>query len=108
MNGIGTSGIVVSELSFSVPRTAYAESTVSDMAPAVTFTVTGSGVTVTAPTFYVDCRTPSGGVIDFVCYDRLAFADGITLTETTPRPARTRSPTQHLRRRECSRYAPGS
>ncbi|MBQ4224971.1 MAG: hypothetical protein II664_01510, partial [Oscillospiraceae bacterium] len=52
------------------------------MAPAVTFTVTGSGVTVTAPTFYVDSRTPSGGVIDFVCYDRLAFADGITLTET--------------------------
>lgn len=81
MNGIGTSGIAVSELSFSVPRTAYAESTVSDMAPAVTFAVTGSGVTVTAPTFYVDSRTPSGGVINFVCYDRLAFADGITLTE---------------------------
>lgn len=65
VSGIGMAGLCVSQLSFDVPDVLYAPRAAKTV-------VTGiSGV----PTFYIDKRTKSDGVVSVVCLDRLAFAD---------------------------------
>lgn len=67
VSGIGMTGLCVSQLSFDVPDVLYAPRAAKTV-------VTGiSGV----PTFYIDKRTKSDGVVSVVCLDRLAFADAV-------------------------------
>lgn len=75
-DGCGTSGVCMSELTFSIPASDY---DFQDIPPSakVTFQMVGvGGVPVTfAPTFYIYSRSKSGGVISFKCYDRMIWAE---------------------------------
>ena len=64
-DGVGMSGLCISQLSFDVPDDLYA--------PRATKTVVKdvSGL----PTYYIDNRSKSKGVVSVTCLDRLAFAD---------------------------------
>ena len=77
-DGMGTGGIVMTELRFS----AYgvrADSHVN--APEVFVTVTKNEQELSLPRFRLDTHVVHSGRIDFVCYDRMAFADKIKFTE---------------------------
>ena len=64
-DGIGTSGLCISQLSFDVPGELYAARAAKTVVKGV------SGL----PTYYIDSRTKSKGVVSVTCLDRLAFAD---------------------------------
>lgn len=64
-DGVGTSGLCISQLSFDVPNELYAPRA------AKTAVIGVSGL----PTYYIDSRTKSKGVYSVTCLDRLAFAD---------------------------------
>ncbi|MGN1088966.1 MAG: hypothetical protein ACI4Q6_01075, partial [Huintestinicola sp.] len=75
ISGIGTSGISISQLTFSVP-----DGIIASRAAQVTFSGTGFSL----PVYYVSQRSSSNGKTTFTCLDRLAFADEtITLSEPT-------------------------
>lgn len=65
VDGIGTSGLCISQLSFDVPEELYAARAAKTVVKGV------SGL----PTYYIDNRTKSKGVVSVTCLDRLAFAD---------------------------------
>lgn len=64
-DGVGTSGLCISQLSFDVPNDLYAPRAAKTAVMGV------SGL----PTYYIDSRTKSKGVYSVTCLDRLAFAD---------------------------------
>lgn len=75
-DGYGTSGVCMSELTFSIPASDYGFQDIPPSAK-VTFQMVGvGGVPVTfAPTFYIYSRSKSGGVVSFKCYDRMIWAE---------------------------------
>ena len=79
-SGMGTSGICSTSLSFSVPAEDYV-SLGAKKASDVMIVISGKNFSVKAPKFYVDSRIFSGGKVNFVCYDRMAFADSIYFNE---------------------------
>lgn len=64
-DGIGTSGLCISQLSFDVPDGFESPRTAKTVVKGV------SGL----PTYYIDNRTKSKGIVSVTCLDRLAFAD---------------------------------
>lgn len=64
-DGVGMSGLCISQLSFDVPDDLYAPRAAKTVVDGV------SGL----PTFYIDDRKKSKGVVSVICLDRLAFAD---------------------------------
>lgn len=64
-DGVGTSGLCISQLSFDVPGDLYAPRAAKTVVDGV------SGL----PTYYIDNRSKSKGVYSVTCLDRLAFAD---------------------------------
>jgi len=77
-DGMGTKGIVMTELRFSaygVKADAHAR------APEVFVRVTKGDDELSLPRFWLDTHTVHNGRIDFVCYDRMAFADSTKFTE---------------------------
>lgn len=64
-DGVGMSGLCISQLSFDVPDNLYAPRAAKTVVDGV------SGL----PTFYIDDRKKSKGVVSVICLDRLAFAD---------------------------------
>ena len=81
-SGMGTSGICTSSLTFSVPREDY-EIIISKKAPKVIVTIYNELENrIPVPEFFVDSRPCVNGRVNFTCYDKMAFADGIRFTET--------------------------
>lgn len=78
-DGIGLSGVCTSQLSFSVPRSAFVEIADTRAAP-VNFSVYGDNVDIVSSTFYIDKRSCKNGIITFTCLDRMAFADGVSFS----------------------------
>lgn len=76
VSGMGTGGISISCLTFSVPVNDIIE-TQKRRAPAVIVT----GIDGLETQWWVDKRTVKNGVMTFTCYDTLAFADGTYFTE---------------------------
>lgn len=64
-DGIGTSGLSISQLSFDVPEELYAPRAAKTVVTGV------NGL----PTYYIDSRSKSKGIVSVTCLDRLAFAD---------------------------------
>lgn len=64
-DGLGTSGLCTSQLTFTTPAPFYAYRA----APVVLTGVSGVGK------YYIDSRTQSGGIVTVTCLDRMAFAD---------------------------------
>ena len=78
---MGTSGLVTTELRFSAYGVKYGSGN-SAKAPKVMVSVTNkSGGSLTLPDFWVDSHSIHNNRIDFVCYDRMAFADCFKFTE---------------------------
>lgn len=79
---MGTEGISIASLTFSVPASAVVRDT--SMVPAspvvVSIVNNDTGGEYRLPTFYVDKRSIKKGICTFTCYDRLAFADSLTYT----------------------------
>ena len=73
---MGTSGISISCLTFSAPMDSvvYVERI---RAPAVIVT----GTSADLPQYWVDRRSVKNGIVEFTCYDTLAFADSMYFTE---------------------------
>lgn len=65
VDGLGTSGLCTSQLTFTTPAPFYAYRA----APVVLTGVSGVGK------YYIDTRTQSGGVVTVTCLDRMAFMD---------------------------------
>lgn len=83
ISGLGTGGLSITSLSFSVPKEDYAVLRPAKKAPLTAVTITRSdGAVVAVPSFYADSRICSQGKIQFTCYDRMAFADSIYFTES--------------------------
>ena len=64
-DGVGTSGLCVSQLSFDVPIDFYAVRAAKTVVKGV----------YGLPTYYIDSRSKSKGICSVTCLDRLAFAD---------------------------------
>lgn len=79
---MGTSGIVTTELRFSARGVRYGTSN-HVKAPKVMVTVKNekTGISLELPDFWLDTHTVHNDRIDFVCYDRMAFADCTKFTE---------------------------
>ena len=74
---MGTSGIVTGQLTFSMPYSDYLPR-IPDPASKVTLTLTSQRTHSEISTeWYVDGRTIDGDKVNFVCYDRMAFADSL-------------------------------
>lgn len=74
---MGTSGIVTGQMTFSMPYRDYLPR-IPDPASKVTLTLTSQKTGSSISTeWYVDGRTVDGEKINFICYDKMAFADDI-------------------------------
>jgi len=79
-SGMGTGGMVTTELRFSAYGAKHGGNAMK--APKVMVSVTNAkGGSLTLPDFWLDTHTVHNNRIDFVCYDRMAFADCIKFTE---------------------------
>lgn len=79
VNGMGMSGVVQSCLTFGIP-VEYMQD-IERRAATVGLSIYKDGYLVGIPQFYVDSRQLNDGIVNFTCYDRLAFADGYNITE---------------------------
>lgn len=74
---MGTSGIVTGRMTFSMPYSDYLPR-IPDPASKVTLTLRSQETDDEIVTeWYVDGRTIDGDKVNFVCYDRMAFADDL-------------------------------